>query len=114
LYPLADFRLLIRLLPVGTANGIVVHSLATDNCAMASNGAMVSVANGSEQALQAQDVRLVVDTILTLAWSIRSDGSADLFNQRWLDYTGLSAEQARDWGWIAAVHSDDLNGLTRV
>ena len=59
---------------------------------------MASVANGTEQARQAQDVRLAVDTIPTLAWSARSDGSADFFNQRWLDYTGLSAEQARDWG----------------
>jgi len=32
------------------------------------------------------------------AWAARSDGSADFFNQRWLDYTGLSAEQAWDWG----------------
>jgi hypothetical protein len=40
----------------------------------------------------------VVDTIPTLAWSARSDGSAVFFNQRWLDHTGLSAEQARDWG----------------
>jgi PAS domain S-box-containing protein len=53
----------------------------------------------------------VVDTIPTLAWSARSDGSADFFNQRWLDYTGLSSEQARDWGWTDALHSDDLNRL---
>ena len=66
---------------------------------------MASVANGSEQARQAQDVRLVVDTIPTLAWSARSDGSADFFNQRWLDYTGLSAEQARDWGWTVALQA---------
>jgi len=72
---------------------------------------MASAGHGSEQARQAQDVRLVVDTIPTLAWSARSDGSADFFNQRWLDYTGLSAEQARDWGWTVALHSDDLNGL---
>lgn len=72
---------------------------------------MASVANGSEQARQAQDVRLVVDTIPTLAWSARSDGSADFFNQRWLDYTGLSAEQALDWGWTVALHPDDLSGL---
>jgi PAS domain S-box-containing protein len=39
------------------------------------------------------------------------DGSAEFFNQRWLDYTGLSVEQARDWGWTVALHSDDLNGL---
>jgi formate hydrogenlyase transcriptional activator len=72
---------------------------------------MTSVANGSEQAGQAQDVRLVVDAIPTLAWSARADGSADFFNQRWLDYTGLSGEQALDWGWTVALHSDDLNGL---
>jgi PAS domain-containing protein len=53
----------------------------------------------------------VIDAILTLAWSARSDGSADFFNQRWLDYTSLSAEQPRDWGWMAALHPDDLNGL---
>src|SRR5258708_8566718 len=72
---------------------------------------MASVGNDSEQGRQAQDVRLEVDTIPTLAWSARSDGSADFFNQRWLDYTGLSVEQARDWGWTVALHPDDLNGL---
>jgi PAS domain S-box-containing protein len=69
---------------------------------------MASAGHGSEQARQAQDVRLVVDTIPTLAWSARSNGSADFFNQRWLDYTGLSAEQALDWGWKIAIHPDDL------
>jgi formate hydrogenlyase transcriptional activator len=72
---------------------------------------MLSPRHGFEEARCWQDVRLVVDTIPTLAWSARSDGSADFFNQRWLDYTGLSAEQARDWGWTVAVHPDDLTGL---
>src|SRR5260370_31785562 len=73
--------------------------------------AMTSAGHASEQALPTQDVRLVVDTIPTLAWAARPDGSADFFNQRWLDYTGLSSEQARDWGWTAALHSDDLQRL---
>ena len=72
---------------------------------------MASAEYGSEKARQAQDIRLVVNSIPTLAWSARSDGSADFFNQRWLDYTGLSAEQVRDWGWTVALHSDDLNRL---
>src|SRR5260370_24137167 len=58
-----------------------------------------------------EGVRLGIDAIPTLAWSARSDGAADFFNQRWLDYTGLSVEQARDWGWMVALHPDDLNGL---
>jgi formate hydrogenlyase transcriptional activator len=75
------------------------------------NDPMASIEQSSEQARQEQAARLLVDTIPTLAWSARSDGSADFFNQRWLDYTGLSAEQARDWGWTVAVHPDDLNTL---
>src|ERR1700757_915392 len=67
--------------------------------------------NGFEEPGDVQDIRLVVDSIPTLAWSAGPDGSADFFNQRWLDYTGLSAEQACDWGWTSALHSDDLKGL---
>ena len=72
---------------------------------------MTSAVHASEQVLPAQDVYLAVDLIPTLAWSARSDGSADFFNQRWLDYTGLSPEQAAAWGWTSALHSDDLNGF---
>src|ERR1700722_10750659 len=53
----------------------------------------------------------MVDTIPALVWSARPDGSAEFFNRRWLDYAGLSAEQAQDWGWTAAVHPDDLKRL---
>src|ERR1700676_5337802 len=72
---------------------------------------MASAAHSSEQSPQAQSDRLVIDTLPTLAWSARCDGSADFFNQRWLDYTGLSPEPAGDWGWTGALHSDDLNRL---
>src|SRR6266478_5203992 len=64
--------------------------------------------HGFEESGDVQDIRLVVDTIPTLAWSARPDGSAEFFNQRWLDYTGLSAEQALGSGWQVAIHSDDL------
>ena len=53
----------------------------------------------------------MVDTIPTLVWSARPDGSAKFFNQRWLDYTGLSAQQASDSGWTAALHPDDRSRL---
>src|SRR5882762_1152838 len=64
--------------------------------------------HGFEESGDVQDIRLVVDTIPTLAWSARPDGSAEFFNQRWLDYTGLSAEQALGSGWQVAIHPDDL------
>ena len=67
------------------------------------NSRMASTGQSTGQARQAQDV----DAIPTLAWSARRDGSAEFLNRRWLDYTGLSAEEASDWGWTAAVHTED-------
>ena len=68
----------------------------------------------AEEALQSNErnLSLIINTIPTLAWSSRPDGSVDFLNQRWLDYTGLSVEQARDWRWTEAIHPDDLNRLS--
>jgi formate hydrogenlyase transcriptional activator len=68
---------------------------------------MAAPGRSIEQLRQAQDV----DAIPTLAWSARPDGSAEFLNRRWLDYTGLSAEEASDWGWTAAVHTEDRDRL---
>jgi PAS domain S-box-containing protein len=67
----------------------------------------------AEEALRASEhnLNLIVNTTLALSWSARPDGSADFFNQRYLDFVGLSAEQTQDWGWTVAVHPEDLNGL---
>jgi PAS domain S-box-containing protein len=59
----------------------------------------------------ADQFRDFIDWIPPLAWSAASDGSAESFNQRWLDYTGLSAPEAAGWGWRAAIHPDDLSRL---
>lgn len=48
-----------------------------------------------EAVRQAEDrIRLVIDTIPTMAWSLRPDGVVDFVNQRWMEYTGLSLEEA--------------------
>ena len=67
----------------------------------------------AEEALAASErnLKLIIDTIPALAWSARPDGSADFFNQHYLDFIGLSAEEASGWGWTAAVHPEDVNGL---
>jgi PAS domain S-box-containing protein len=67
----------------------------------------------AEEALRASErnLKLIVDTIPALAWSARRDGSAEFFNQLYLDFMGLTAEQASGWGWTAAVHPEDVNGL---
>jgi formate hydrogenlyase transcriptional activator len=56
-------------------------------------------------------LRTIIDTIPALAWSARPDGTAEFFNRRWLDYAGLSAKEAADWGWTVALHPEDRAGL---
>jgi PAS domain S-box-containing protein len=58
-----------------------------------------------------RELRLTLDSIPTLAWRARPDGFAEYLNQRWLDYTGLSREQALGWDWQSAIHPDDRQGL---
>src|SRR5271163_4096109 len=57
------------------------------------------------------DLNLIINTIPALAWSARPDGSADFFNQHYLEFVGLSAEEVKNWDWTDAVHPDELNRL---
>jgi len=70
----------------------------------------------AENALRRREdyLRLTIDTIPVLAWCTRPDGSNEFLNQRWLDYTGLTIEEARGWGWKVAIHPDDLPQLLDV
>jgi formate hydrogenlyase transcriptional activator len=55
--------------------------------------------------------RTIIDAIPAMAWSTLPDGHVEFLNRQCLDYTGLSLEEARGWGWDVAVHPDDLNAL---
>jgi PAS domain S-box-containing protein len=67
----------------------------------------------SEEALKRSEgeLKLIIDTIPAMAWSAGKDGTAEFFNQHYLDFMGLSAEQASGWGWTSAIHPDDLDSL---
>jgi PAS domain S-box-containing protein len=83
------------------------RELAATNEALRSEIAERKLAE--EAVRQAEDrSRLVIDTIPTMAWSLRPNGVVDFVNQRWLDYTGLSFQDAmRDPNGI--VHPEDLS-----
>jgi PAS domain S-box-containing protein len=58
---------------------------------------------------RAQDhLRLVIDTIPAMAWSLRPDGVVDFLNQRWVDYFGLTLEQyVQDP--TSPIHPEDIS-----
>ncbi|MBA2920670.1 PAS domain-containing protein [Sphingomonas sp. MAH-20] len=70
----------------------------------------------AEQALATSErnLRVTIDSIPALAWSARADGTADFFNQHYLNYVGLSEEDVRDWQWTRVIHPDDLDTLARA
>jgi PAS domain S-box-containing protein len=67
----------------------------------------------AEEALQSSERSLaaIINTIPTTAWTTRPDGYCDFLNQVWLDYVGMTAEQAQGWGWAEAIHPDDRKSL---
>jgi PAS domain S-box-containing protein len=63
------------------------------------------------QQLQRQEKQLrdVIDTVPTLAFSTSPDGPNEWVNRRWVEYSGLSAEATSGAGWRSPVHPDDLD-----
>ena len=65
-----------------------------------------------EDRKQAEDrLRVVVDATPALIHTGRPDGHLDYFNQRWLDYLGLSLEDVSGWRWTKAIHPEDVEGI---
>jgi PAS domain S-box-containing protein len=57
------------------------------------------------------ELRQIVDALPGLVWTAHPNGRGDFFNQRWREYSGLSAEQASGEGWQSTVHPDDRPAL---
>jgi len=68
--------------------------------------------SGLNDQVHAEDrLRLALDTIPALLHSAEADGSLDYFNQRWLDYLGVSLDDIKGWGWISKIHPDDADAF---
>ena len=55
--------------------------------------------------------QVMTDSLPIMAWRCRSDGFVEFFSRRWLEYTGLSLDNALGWEWTCAIHPDDLDQL---
>ena len=50
----------------------------------------------------------LADSGQALIWTANLDKKCDYFNQPWLDFTGRTFEQEKNYGWTEGVHPDDL------
>lgn len=81
----------------GTISGIVIIANEVTPQALANK----KIKESEEQ------FRHLADSMPQMVWTADTEGNADYFNKTWLDYTGLSLEDLKDWGWKKIVHPDD-------
>jgi PAS domain S-box-containing protein len=64
----------------------------------------------ARQALHDSNARYsaIVEAMPEILFTTLPDGNNDFINQLFYEYTGLSAEQARGFGWYKVVHPDDV------
>jgi PAS domain-containing protein len=73
-------------------------SVAANNAATAfQNARLINELRTAQKALrdQEQELRDVIDTISAIVWTALPDGSNTYVNKRFVEYSGLSAEQTR-------------------
>lgn len=53
-------------------------------------------------------LRFVMDSMPQKIITAKPNGDVDYFNPQWNEFTGLSFEQIKGWGWEQFIHPDDL------
>ena len=73
-------------------------------------------AREAEAALRESERRLgfVMGSMPQKIFTARPNGDVDYFNPQWTEYSGLSFEQIKDWGWKQFIHPDDLEETVRL
>ena len=57
--------------------------------------------------LRESQLRTLADAIPQIVWTAEPDGDLDYYNRHWFEYTGMSLEETRGWGWEPVLHPDD-------
>jgi PAS domain S-box-containing protein len=102
-----------------TKDGSIVHCEWYNSALLDESGHFISVLSlilditerkQVEEALQKSEKRYrdLADAMPLIVWTAQPEGNLNYFNQRWYDSTGMTFEQAKDYGWQLVVHPDDL------
>ena len=58
--------------------------------------------------------RMIADNMSQLAWTCEGElGNVSWYNQRWLDYTGITPEELAGWNWTKIQHPEHVDRVVR-
>ena len=100
-----EFPVEISLSPIPDREGILIACVIRD---------VTERKQADERLLQSEHrQKFILDSIPQKLVTTKPDGSVDYFNPQWMEYTGLTFEQIRDWGWKQFIHPDDVDDHIR-
>jgi PAS domain S-box-containing protein len=69
-----------------------------------------------QQDLEASEARLrfMAESMPQKIFTANAMGEVIYFNEQWMDFTGLTFTQIRDWGWVQFIHPDDVQENIRL
>ncbi|MDQ3191941.1 MAG: PAS domain-containing sensor histidine kinase [Bacteroidota bacterium] len=81
-------------------------------------GSMIDVSEikiAQDQIIQsAERTRLIAELMPQKVWTADLKGNMNYLNPRWMEYTGLSFDELKNWGWQKVIHREDLFETTRL
>ncbi len=97
----------VRAVPVLDANGAIREWVGVHTDITEQKHAAQQLREG------AQRLRFMAESMPQKIFTARPSGDVDYFNEKWMEFTGLTFEQIRDWGWLQFIHPDDLEENVR-
>jgi PAS domain S-box-containing protein len=87
---------------------VVAHAVKEKSGEVEFVGAVMDITSAKETE---DRTRLIIDTVPAQLWTETPEGVVDYVSRRWIEYTGMTLEEAVGSGWNRMVHPDDLEGV---
>jgi PAS domain S-box-containing protein len=54
-------------------------------------------------------LRFMAESMPQKIFTVTANGDTDYLNRQWMEFTGLSFDEIKDWGWPQFIHPDDVD-----
>ncbi|QYA24681.1 PAS domain S-box protein [Gramella sp. MT6] len=81
----------------GEVSGIFVHAIDVTEKVTAKRKLVESE----------NELRYLIDTVPAIIWITGTEGKNQYLNKNWYEFTGQTVDNAKDFGWLEAVHPED-------